>query len=102
MVLRANGSEPIPAVGHDADDVLAHYRGSRAQASLFDMRGGPGTGYDEFVDAAGNVRPGWQELAECVADRGRGGLEHLRAVVRGLVDNDGITYVQVDPDGDAI
>ena len=60
------------------------------------MRGGAGTGYDEFVDAAGNVRAAWQELAECVGERGRGGLDRLRAVVRGLVDNDGITYIQVD------
>ena len=66
------------------------------------MRGGAGTGYDEFVDAAGNVRPAWQELAECVGERGRGGLDRLRSVVRGLVDNDGITYIQVDRHGDAV
>ena len=61
-----------------------------------------GTGYDEFVDAAGNVRPAWQELAECVGERGRGGLDQLRSIVRGLVDNDGITYIQVDGHGDAV
>ena len=60
------------------------------------------TGYDEFVDAAGNVRPAWQELAECVGERGRGGLDQLRSIVRGLVDNDGITYIEVDRHGDAI
>ena len=58
--------------------------------------------YDEFVDAAGNVRPSWVELAECVGERGRGGLEQLRTVVRSLVDNDGITYIQVDTNGNAV
>jgi len=102
MVLRASGPEPIPAVGRDSDNVLAHYRTSRAQEALFDLRGGTGSSYDEFVDPAGSVRPAWQELAECVSERGRGGLDQLRAVVRGLVDNDGITYVQVDGHGDAV
>jgi uncharacterized circularly permuted ATP-grasp superfamily protein/uncharacterized alpha-E superfamily protein len=103
MVLRASGSpEPFPAIGRDSDNVLAHYRTARAQESLFDLRGGAASGYDEFVDAAGNVRPAWQELAECVGERGHGGLQQLRAVVRGLVDNDGITYVQVDGQGDAV
>jgi uncharacterized circularly permuted ATP-grasp superfamily protein/uncharacterized alpha-E superfamily protein len=99
MVLRASGSpEPVT----DVDNLLAGYRTARAQEALFDVRGGAGTGYDEFVDAAGNVRPEWQELAECVGERGRGGLGQLRAVVRSLVDNDGITYIQVDQHGDAV
>jgi uncharacterized circularly permuted ATP-grasp superfamily protein/uncharacterized alpha-E superfamily protein len=103
MVLRASGpSEPNPVVGPDTDNVLSHYRTARAQETLFELRGGSGTGYDEFVDGVGTVRPAWQELAECVAERGRGGLNRLRTVVRGLVDNDGITYVQVDPHGDAV
>ncbi len=107
MVLRASGPpEPIPAVtgagfpsGAGADDLLGQYRAARAQESLFDVRGGPSSGYDEFVDPAGEVRPAWQELAECVGERGRFGLERLRSVVRGLVDNDGITFVQMDPPG---
>lgn len=105
MVLRASGPEPIPAaVGPDTDHVLSRYRASRAQVALFDdVRDGTGSGYDEFVDAAGNVRPAWQELAECIGERGIGGLEHLRSTVRSLVDNDGITYVQVDRvSGDAV
>ena len=96
MVLRAGGPEPLPAVGRGTDDVLTDYCTSRAQRPLFDLRDGSGSAYDEFVDPAGNVRPAWQELAECVTERGRGGLRQLRAVVRELVDNDGITYVQVD------
>ena len=89
----------------DFDNPLAPYRSMRAQQVLFDVQPtspGPAPGYDEFVDAAGNVRPAWQELADCVRDRGRDGLDRLRAVVRSLVDNDGITYIQVDHNGDAI
>ncbi|HKP43611.1 circularly permuted type 2 ATP-grasp protein [Mycobacterium sp.] len=87
---------------HDVDNLLIRYRTARTQQALFDVRPGTSTGYDEFVDAAGNVRPAWQELAECVGERGRGGLAQLRAVVRGLVENDGITYIEVDRHGDAI
>ena len=93
----------LPAASpHDIDNLLAGYRTARAQQALFDPRGGAVTGYDEFVDAAGNVRPSWVELAECVGERGRGGLEQLRTVVRSLVDNDGITYIQADANGEAI
>jgi uncharacterized circularly permuted ATP-grasp superfamily protein/uncharacterized alpha-E superfamily protein len=97
----------LPAADpHDIDNLLARYRTARAQQALFDVRGVrsglTGTGYDEFVDAAGNVRPAWQELAECVGERGRGGLDQLRAVVRSLVDNDGITYIEVDRHGSVV
>ena len=88
---------------HDIDHLLAQYRTARTQQALFDVRGDhAGSGYDEFVDAAGNVRPAWQELAECVGERGRGGLDQLRSIVRGLVDNDGITYIRVDRRGDVV
>ena len=86
----------------DIDNLLTRYRTARAQQALFDVRSGASTGYDEFVDAAGNVRPAWQELAECVGERGRGGLDQLRSIVRGSVDNDGITYIEVDRNGDAV
>ena len=100
MVLRTSGPpEPSPAVTGagftreaGTDDLLAQYCAARAQEPLFDVRSGGSSGYDEFVDPAGNVRPAWQELAECVGERGRFGLEQLRSVVRGLVDNDGITF----------
>ncbi len=82
----------LPAANpHDIDNLLAGYRTARAQQALFDPRGGAGSGYDEFMDAAGDVRPSWLEFAECVGERGRDGLEELRAVVGSLVDNDGIT-----------
>jgi uncharacterized circularly permuted ATP-grasp superfamily protein/uncharacterized alpha-E superfamily protein len=94
---------PLPAPNPpDIDNLLTRYRTARAQQALFDVRPGASTGYDEFVDAAGNVRPAWQEVAECVGERGRGGLDQLRSIVRSLVDNDGITYIQVDRHGDAI
>lgn len=79
-------------------DVLAGYRARRSQQALFDVRGSRGTGYDEFVDADGNIRPAWRELAECVAERGPDGLDRLRSTVRNLVDDDGITFVHVDQD----
>ncbi len=102
MVLRASGPPEPPRVIRGADDVLDDYRSALAQEMLFDVRGAAGAGYDEFVDGAGNVRSAWQDLAECVIDRGRVGLDHLRSVVRVLVDNDGITFVQVDRHGDAV
>ena len=78
------GSPPaarLVGAPYDPDQLLAGYRAAWAQEPLFDVRGG-GSGsaaYDEFVDAAGNVRPGWRELAEIVRERGRAGLDRLRA-----------------------
>ncbi len=46
------------------------------------------------------MRPAWTELADTVADRGRVGLNQLRSVVHSLIDNDGITYTEVDPHRD--
>ncbi|MCW1820450.1 MULTISPECIES: circularly permuted type 2 ATP-grasp protein [Mycolicibacterium] len=117
MVLRANGSPESAqatgvalhtgvsgaADGIDVDGVLAAYRRSRAQRALFDVRDdGAGAGYDEMVDASGNVRPAWGALAAGIGERGRDGLDRLRAMVGGLVDNDGITYIQVDRLGEVI
>ncbi len=82
----------------DADRLLAGYRTARAQQALFDLRDGPRIGYDEFIDDAGNVRPAWTELAAAVGERGRAGLDRLRSVVHSLIDNDGITYTEVDTD----
>ena len=97
----------LTAAGPDL--LLAGYLAARAQETLFDLRGGDvsprafgTTGYDEFVDTAGQVRPDWSELADLLAGRGRDGLLRLREVVRGLVDNDGITYIEIDQHGEAI
>ncbi len=104
MALGTDGWSAAPSGHYDADRLLAGYRTARAQEALFDLRPsgseGPGIGYDEFVDHDGNVRPAWTELADAVAERGRAGLDRLRSVVHGLVDNDGITYTEVDPDRD--
>lgn len=101
MVLRTGSMEPnsgLSGAPTRTVDVLAGYRARRTQQALFDVRGMRGGGYDEFIDAAGNIRPAWQELAECVGDRGPDGLDRLRATVRNLVDDDGITFVHVDQD----
>jgi uncharacterized circularly permuted ATP-grasp superfamily protein/uncharacterized alpha-E superfamily protein len=95
------GSAPAARLAcglYDPDRLLAGYRAARAQEPLFDVHGGTAgvAPYDEFVDAAGNVRPGWRELAEIVGERGRAGLDRLRATVSELVDRDGITYIAVD------
>ncbi|MBX7453507.1 circularly permuted type 2 ATP-grasp protein [Mycolicibacterium sp. 3033] len=81
------------------DDPLMPYAAMRAQQTLFDVRsavGAPGSAYDELFDGAGQVRADWHELAENVTERGRSGLDRLRAVVRDLVDNDGITYISTE------
>src|ERR1700689_5960584 len=85
----------------DVDRLLAGYRATRAQDALFDLRPpglrGPGIGYDEFVDEAGNVRPAWTELADAVGDRGRAGLQRLRPPGHPLGDNDDITHTPAEP-----
>ncbi|MCV7180071.1 circularly permuted type 2 ATP-grasp protein [Mycolicibacterium sphagni] len=109
MSLSAAGSG-LSRPSHDPDRLLAGYRAARAQDTLFDdLRPGSGvseafggTGYDEFVDATGTIRPSWQELADQIGERGRAGLERLRGVVRGLVDNDGITYIELDRNGETV
>ncbi|OMC30446.1 hypothetical protein A5739_14845 [Mycobacterium colombiense] len=94
------GSGSMAGTAHyDADRLLAGYRAARAQEALFDLRHGPASGYDEFVDQDGNVRPAWAELADAIAERGRAGLDRLRSVVHDLIDNDGITYTDVVPGG---
>ena len=60
------------------------------------------TGYDELIDADGNVRPAWRELAELLDERGEAGLDRLRELLRDLVDNNGITYIEVDRHGEAV
>ena len=110
MTLGAGGSSAAVSTAtdrYDVDRLLAGYRTARAQEALFDLRpagpGGPegvGIGYDEFVDANGNVRPAWTELADTVAERGRAGLDRLGSVVHSLLDSDGVTYTGVDSSRD--
>jgi uncharacterized circularly permuted ATP-grasp superfamily protein/uncharacterized alpha-E superfamily protein len=100
MALDTGGPSAVSTERYDADRLLAGYQTARAQEALFDLRHGPGIGYDEFVDDDGNVRPAWAELADTVAERGRTGLNQLRSLVHSLIDNDGITYTEVDPNRD--
>ncbi|MDP7702562.1 circularly permuted type 2 ATP-grasp protein [Mycobacterium sp. TY815] len=86
---------------YDVDRLLAGYRTARAQEALFDLRDGPGGGYDEFVDADGDVRETWTELADTISHGGRVGLDRMRSVVHSLIDHDGITYTGVDPSREA-
>jgi len=95
-------SSPYAGDRYDVDRLLDGYRAARAQEALFDLRDGPGIGYDEFVDADGQVRPAWGELADAVAERGRAGLDLLRSVVHDLIDHDGITYTGVDSHRDTL
>lgn len=108
MALAATGSE-LGRPGGDPDRLLAGYRGLAAQETLFDLAAegvvprNPGsTGYDELVDPSGQVRPAWREMADLLARRGQDGLSRLRGLVRGLVDNDGITYIEIDHHGEAV
>jgi uncharacterized circularly permuted ATP-grasp superfamily protein/uncharacterized alpha-E superfamily protein len=106
---------PLSAVGSDltqpghSDRLLAAYQAAHAQLPFFDADGGTpdptrfgSVGHDEFIDANGTVRPWWRELAELLGTEGRDGLDRLRSVVRGLVDNDGITYIEVDRNGETV
>ena len=93
----------------DPDRLLTGYQDSRAQDTLFDLRGEgaapiafAGSGYDELIDETGEIRPAWTELAERVGQRGRAGLTRLREVVGSLVDNDGITHVELDRHGEPV
>ncbi len=100
----------LGGTGHDPDRLLAGYRADRAQEPLFNMRSAAGpqpgvfgaTGYDEFVDEAGEIRPAWQELGALIGERGQAGLDRLREVLRGLVDDDGISYIEIDRDGEKV
>ncbi len=97
MALGTDGWSAASSGRYDVDRLLDGYRTARSQEALFDLRDGPRIGYDEFVDHDGNMRPPWAELADAIAERGRAGLDRLRSVVHSLIDNDGITYTDVDP-----
>ena len=108
MALAATGSD-LGRPDGDPDRLLAGYRGLAAEEALFDLdadgfapRPFGSTGHDEFVDSDGRVRPAWSEMADLLARRGRDGLSRLRGLVRGLVDNDGITYIEIDHHGEAV
>ena len=91
----------------DADQLLGGYRAARAQGTLFELRGSQPapavsglTGYDEFLDETGEIRPVWQEMGDLISQRGRAGLDQMRSMVGSFVDNEGITYREIERDGD--
>jgi uncharacterized circularly permuted ATP-grasp superfamily protein/uncharacterized alpha-E superfamily protein len=101
----SGGTDPVELAAprrHDPDRLLDGYRAAQTQAALFEMRGRTESGYDEFVDESGRIRPAWAELADAISERGWAGLDRLRTTVGGLIDNDGITYVHVDQNGEAV
>jgi uncharacterized circularly permuted ATP-grasp superfamily protein/uncharacterized alpha-E superfamily protein len=101
----SSGTDPVELVarpGPDPDRLLAGYRAARTQEGLFELRGRTDTGYDEFIDNSGGIRPAWAELADVITERGRAGLDRLRDTVGGLVDKDGITYIQIDQNGEPV
>ncbi len=104
LVSEASPAGAGPAAQRDADRLLAGYRAARAQAALVEAREGRSrwisTGYDEFLDDAGEVRSGWLELAEAIGARGAAGLNRLADTVTALIDQDGISYIGVDADED--
>ena len=104
MVL-PSGTPPVEQAArqsHDPDRLLAGYRAARTQEALFEPSGGPQAVYDEFIDETGAIRPTWAELADVIGERGRGGLDRLRAVVCEFVENDGITYIHFDHNGNVV
>lgn len=91
----------------DPDQLLGGYRAARDQGTLFELRGSrPArsvsglTGYDEFLDETGEIRPVWQEMGDLISLRGRAGLDQMRSMVGSFVDNEGITYREIERDGD--
>jgi uncharacterized circularly permuted ATP-grasp superfamily protein/uncharacterized alpha-E superfamily protein len=100
----SSGTDPVELAApgrYDPDRLLAGYRAAQTQEALFELRGRTDTGYDEFVDESGQIRPAWAELADAISERGGAGLDRLRTTVGGLVDNDGITYIHSDHNGEA-
>ena len=91
-------NKAVPA-RRDPDRIIAGYRAARTQWALFEPGGGSEAAFDEFIDQTGAVRPGWADLAEALGERGRAGLDQLRSMVAGLVENDGITYIPMGDSG---
>ena len=88
----------------DPDNLVGDYRAARGYRTGLNSAGNspaPGrVGYDEFVDSGGEIRPSWRELGDLIGERGRAGLEQMRSMVGGLVDSEGISYLEIDRDGD--
>ena len=112
MSLSAAGAE-VSRPSHDPDRLLAGYRAARTQETLFDLRAGagpPGPGCpglsgarattSSSTRAATSGRPGGAGRPHRGARPQRPGT--AARVVRSLVDNDGISYIEVDRHGDMV
>lgn len=94
MTLRDERRET--ATGVTVREQFTRYRSEGAETAAYDECGAPVAGYyDELVDADGNVRRMWSELSADFAELGGDGLGRLDSRVRRLIDDDGITYLEV-------
>lgn len=84
--------EPTPSavVPGGPDPVVAAYAVARSAGGA--RR--PGR-FDEMVDGALGIRPGWTELAAGLDELGPSGLDRLRAQAERLLDDDGVTYTPI-------
>ncbi|MFE7742176.1 circularly permuted type 2 ATP-grasp protein, partial [Nocardia sp. NPDC057455] len=94
MTLRDERRET--AAGDTVREQFTRYRSEGAETAAYDECGAPVAGYyDELVDANGAVRRMWSELSADFAELGGDGLGKLDSRVRRLIDDDGITYLEV-------
>lgn len=79
---------------------FARYREEGGASGAYDECGLPTSGYyDELVDPQGTVRSMWSELSSDFLDIGTTGLGRLDTRVRRLIEDDGITYTEVNGSG---
>ncbi|WP_082393628.1 circularly permuted type 2 ATP-grasp protein [Nocardia arizonensis] len=82
---------------------FARYRAESEAGGPFDECGGPTAGYyDELVDTEGAIRPMWSELSTDFVHLGTNGLGRLDTRVRRLIEDDGITYTEVNGSGEPV
>ncbi|MEC3955643.1 circularly permuted type 2 ATP-grasp protein [Nocardia sp. CDC153] len=77
---------------------FASYRAAAAGTGALDACGLPTGGfYDELVDRDGRLRAMWADLSADFLDQGREGLHRIDGRVRRLIEDDGITYTELNP-----
>ncbi len=82
---------------------FARYREESGASGAYDECGLPTSGYyDELVDPQGSVRSMWSELSSDFLDIGTTGLGRLDTRVRRLIEDDGITYTEVNGSGEPV
>ncbi|MGQ4619176.1 circularly permuted type 2 ATP-grasp protein [Nocardia sp. R7R-8] len=92
MTVRDERRETAPTVREQ----LARYREEAAATAAYDECGAPVADYyDELVDVNGKVRRVWSQLSADFTELGGDGLGRLDSRVRRLIDDDGITYLEV-------